>query len=405
MTGLENALRQAFERADAATVRQIVLANPGLRERINEPAFPFDSPALVAFAGNPAMVDVLLELGADPNRKSSWWAGGFHPLYSATAETADRLIAAGARIDACAAAHLNRLGDLREILRRDPASVHERGGDGQLPLHFARSLAAVDLLLDAGADIDARDIDHRSTAAEWMLDRRRGAGRYDLARYLVDRGATTDIFLAAAMGLTARIRTMLATQPERLALRTGRGHYGEQPPSSYHIYFWTIGDGRSALDVAVQFDQPDTLAAMLEIAPPIERLLFACTQGDEAAVRRLVLENPGIVESLTPEQTRAIADAAWSGNAKAVKLMLDIGFDPRVTGHDSGTPLHLAAWEGSAETVDVLLQHPAARELVTIKDAHHDGTPLDWCRHGADYGNRSHDHAGVERLLVQFERA
>lgn len=403
--GLENALRQAFERADAAAVRQIVLANPALRERINEPAFPFDSPALVAFAGNPAMVDVLLELGADPNRKSAWWAGGFHPLYSATAETADRLLAAGARMDACAAAHLNRLDDLREILRRDPAAVHERGGDGQRPLHFARSLAAVDLLLDAGADIDARDTDHRSTAAEWMLDRRRGAGRYDLARYLVDRGAATDIFMAAAMGLTARIRTMLVTQPDLLTLRTGRGQYGEQPPSSYHIYFWTIGDGRSPLDVATQFDQPEALAAMLEVAPPIERLLFACTQGDESAARQLVSAHPGLVESLNPGQTRAIADAAWSGNAKAVKIMLDIGFDPRTTGHDSGTPLHLAAWEGSAETVDVLLQHPAARELVTIRDAHHDGTPLDWCRHGAEHGNRSHDHAGVERRLVQFERA
>jgi hypothetical protein len=48
-------------------------------------------------------------------------------------------------------------------------------------------------LLDAGADIDARDVDHRSTPAEWMLDHQRGKGRYELAQYLVE-AARADIF-------------------------------------------------------------------------------------------------------------------------------------------------------------------------------------------------------------------
>ena len=179
MTGLENALRQAFERADAAAVRQIVLANPALRERINEPAFPFDSPALVAFAGNPAMVDVLLELGADPNRKSSWWAGGFHPLYSATAETADRLIAAGARIDACAAAHLNRLDDLREILRRDPASVHERGGEFQRRVRHRQIVERLQLV---PGELPQRDPgQHRPAGLHRSCDRSRVSRRISRA--------------------------------------------------------------------------------------------------------------------------------------------------------------------------------------------------------------------------------
>jgi len=95
-----------------------------------------------------------------------------------------------------------------------------------------------------------------------------------------------------------------------------------------------------------------------------------------------------------------IADAAWNGNARAVSLMLDLGFDPRATGQDSGTALHLAAWEGSPETVAAILRHPDARTLITTKDAHHGGTPLGWCCHGSLNGNRSHDHAGVARLLL-----
>lgn len=125
----------------------------------------------------------------------------------------------------------------------DPRRVRERGDDGQTPLHFARSRAVIDLLLAAGADIDARDVDHRATAAEWMLERTHGAGRYELARYLVERGASVDIFLVAALGLTSSARAMLEANPKLRDMRTGQGGYAERPPSSFHIYYWTIGSG------------------------------------------------------------------------------------------------------------------------------------------------------------------
>ena len=120
---------------------------------------------------------------------------------------------------------------LATMLAADPAVAHERGGDGQTPLHFAKSRSVVDMLLEAGADIDARDVDHRSTPAEWMLASKRGAGRYELARYLVSRGAAADIFMVAALGFEARARTMLEGNPDLLGLKTGRGNYGEKPPS------------------------------------------------------------------------------------------------------------------------------------------------------------------------------
>lgn len=397
---IEKRVRAAFCDRNAAEVRRLLEGHPELRARIDDPVFGFNSPAIVAFASDLPMVEVLLEFGADPNRRSEWWAGGFHALYSATPQTADRLIAAGAVPDACAAAHLDRPELLRRLIAEDPSRVHERGGDGQTPLHFARSRAVVDLLLDAGADIDARDVDHRATPAEWMLECRRGEGRYDLARYLVERGAATDIFLAAALGLTERIQTLLEGDPGLLDLRTGRGGYGEKPPSSYHIYLWTIGDGRSPLDVAAQFDQSDTLETMVAVASPLQRLLFACRAADEDRARAVVRDNPAIIASMGPDEHRTLSDAAWHGDARAVGLMLDLGFDPRTPGHDAGTPLHLAAWEGSPETVAVLLRHPDARALVSLRDAHYGATPLGWCCHGSLHGNRRHDHAAVARLLL-----
>ena len=391
---------EAFARRDAGLLRRALSSSPELRARINDPVMAFDSPPIVAFAKDAAMVKVLLEFGADPNRRSAWWAGPFHALYSATGEAAELLLAAGAIPDACAAAHLDRIDLLESMIATDPACVHERGGDGQTPLHFAQSRQAIDLLLAAGADIDARDVDHRSTPAEWMLEQRRGTGRYDLARYLVERGATTDIFLACALGLTARVREMIAREPALLDLRTGRGPYGEQPPSSFHIYFWTIGASASPLEVAAQFEQEETLQALLAHASPLRRFVMVCRAGDEDAAEAMLREHPEVRTSLTPDDHRALGDAAWQGNAKAVALMLRMGFDPGTPSHDSGTALHCAAWQGSTDTVRALLAHESGRALIAARDAHHHATPLGWCCHGSENGNRSHDHAGVAELLL-----
>jgi len=393
-------IHHAFLRGDAGAVRTILQEHPPLRALMNEPLFPFNSPAIVCYANHDAMVEVLLECGADPNRRSEWWAGGFHALHSATGRAAERLIAAGAEIDACAAAHLDRPDILARLISEDPSRVHERGGDGQTPLHFANSRAVIDLLLDAGADINARDVDHRSTPAEWMLKQRRGAGRYDLARYLVERGASVDIFLAAALGLTDRARALLEADRELLELRTGHGDYGEQPPSSYHMYFWTIGQNLTPLDVAAQFEHDDTLTLMLEFATPLQRLLSCCRIGDEVQAHAIVREHPDIIASMPRDAHRTIAEAAWAGNTRAVQLMLELGFDPGVPGHDSGTALHCAAWEGSIDTVEVLLRNACGRALVAARDAHYNATPLGWCCHGSVHGNRSHDHAGVAQLLL-----
>jgi ankyrin repeat protein len=390
----------ALERHDGDALRRVLASNAALRARLDDPLFAFDSPPIVAFANDPAIVDVLLEFGADPNRRSGWWAGPFHALHIATGAAAERLLAAGAVPDACAAAHLGRADLLERMIASDPSCVHQRGGDGQTPLHFAASREIVDMLLDAGADIDARDVDHRSTPAQWMLKGARGAGRYDLARYLVERGAQADIFLAAALGLTDRVKNMIARDPTVLDLRTGQGAYGEQPPSSYHIYFWTIGAARSPLDTAAQFEQHDTLNVMLEHASPLRRFLLACLIGDENAARSVLRENPEVLAAMRPGDHRAISDAAWNGNARAVEVMLAMGFDPATPGHDSGTALHCAAWLGSADTVRALLQDERGRALIPVKDAHYQATPLGWCCHGSQHGDRSRDHAEVAELLL-----
>jgi len=401
---IEAEFRRAFDRRDATRLRALFERHPEARALIDAPVFPFDSPALAHFSGGDdvELIDMLLEFGADPDRRTDWWAGGFHPLHGASPAVAERLIRAGAEVDACAAAHLDRLDLLRAILDADPERVHERGGDGQTPLHFARSREAVDLLLERGADIDARDVDHRSTPAQWMLERRRGAGRDDLARYLVERGATVDIFLAAALGLTDRLRALVESDPALLEERTGRGEYDARPPSSYHIYFWSIGQDLSPLQVASQFEQAEAVEVMRAFAGPAQRLLEACASPDADEARRLVRAHPGLVDDLSTAEHRALADAAWAGNTVAVELMLGLGFDPAARGHDGGNALHCAAWEGSVACVEAILCHPCHAELVRDRDPSYDSTPLGWCCHGATQcGNPQADHATVARRLLE----
>jgi ankyrin repeat protein len=342
---------------------------------------------------------VLLEFGADPNRKSSWWAGGFHPLYSASPAAAARLLAAGAVADACAAAHLDRLDLLDQLIASDPGRVHERGGDGQTPLHFARSSAVIDFLLDHGAAIDARDVDHRSTAAEWMV-----GDRAALARHLVDRGATADIFLTAALGLTPRAQALLEGNPALLSLRTGQGEYGEKAPVSFHIYLWTLGSNLTPLQTAAKFGHEETLRVMQSFAMPTQRLLLACQRGARDDARAIIREHPDVMHSLDEADRRALTDAAWEANAPAVELMLELGFDPAVpsaSGPTGGTALHCAAWVGSVECVTAILGYPTGRALINARETTYNGTPLSWCAHGSANCHRTAArHGEVARALI-----
>jgi ankyrin repeat protein len=86
---------------------------------------------------------------------------------------------ASTALDTKSAAQLGRLDDLRALVAANPQSVHLRGGDGQTPLHVAPTVAIAEFLLSHGADIDARDVDHESTPAQYHPD---------VALFLVERG-------------------------------------------------------------------------------------------------------------------------------------------------------------------------------------------------------------------------
>src|SRR6185436_15224391 len=181
--------KKAFEEDDAVLVRKLLARFPDFKSKINDPVAAFDAPIITRVRSR-GMLDVLLEAGADINAKSRWWAGGFGLLDSAEPDLAKYAIQRGAVVDVHAAARLGMMDRLRELITAQPALVNARGGDGQTPLHFAGTVEVAAYLVDRGANIDARDVDHESTPAQYMV-----RDRQKVARYLVQRGCKTDILM------------------------------------------------------------------------------------------------------------------------------------------------------------------------------------------------------------------
>lgn len=387
-------IKGAFQTDDAASVKKLLEDHPALRSRINEPLGPFDSPPIVN-ARSPEMVDVLLDAGADLNAKSLWWAGGFGLLHGAPPEVAAHAIKRGAIVDIHAAARLALMDRLRELVTANPESVHERGGDGQTPLHFAKTREVAEYLLDHGADINALDIDHESTPAQWMLD-----SRQDVARYLIAHGCKTDILMVTAVGDIERVRKHLAANPACIGTRVNHVFFPmSSPRAGGTIYQWTLGFHVFAHQVARKFGHEAIVQLLFDHSPPSVEFLAACWLGDEARVQLIRQRRPNVVAELSGIDRHEVAQAARNNEITAVRLMLEGGLPVDAPGQHHGTPLHWACFHGNAEMARVILRFGPPLEA-TDRDFH--ATPLGWAIHGSENGwyCQTGDYAGTVDALL-----
>ena len=390
-------------------VRTLLETYEDVRAAINEPISYFNSRPVARATKNLQLLDLLLSYGADLNLKSTWWAGGFGVLESGiTPEEAAPLIARGAVVDVFAAANLGMFDRLRELVNADPSLVHARGGDGKTPLHCARTVEIAQFLIDRGAHIDARDVDHESTPAQYLVRDAPG-----VAQLLVSHGAWFDIFIAIGLCDAALVERCLKDDPQALDHRIGQGKYhvahdGTKPATPEEIgdrrgdvYRWVFDRNLSAIEVAGRFGNEEILALLNTHATPRQRLLAACANAERATAEAIIASYPDLVASLRPEEMRVIADKASNNNTAAVALMLDLGFDPRVAGWDGGDALHWAAFHGNTEMVRALLRRDPP---IGARDSHYGGTPLHWCVYGAVEGwarDRGGDYPATAGLLLK----
>ena len=111
--------------------------------------------------------------------------------------------------DLFAAVRAGNVPAVEQILARDPGAAAARDGDGATPLHYAAAAGhreLVRMLLDAGADVNARDLQFGATPAGWAIE------------YLRERGALLaieieDVRYAIARGDGELVRRYLARLP------------------------------------------------------------------------------------------------------------------------------------------------------------------------------------------------
>ena len=397
---------------DAIGMRSLLQSDSWLREHVDEPWGYFDAPAIVEASarGDGDMMRVLVAAGADVNARSGWEPGGSGVLDGERVELWVKEWRAddtpvmtelfndfrlrGLTVDAHAAANLGDPATLRRLIDERLDCVNERGRDGASPLHMARTPAIVDMLVESGADVDRRDIDHGATPAQWAIDEPAVCTR------LIERGATPDIYIACSLGDIEIAARVLAAHPNALRSRSNHGPHMDGRPPGGHMYIYRMGVGMRPLPFASTKGHAAFVAQLLERASPAEQLIHATWTGDRSRAQALVGAHPGLVESLVPAEARAISDAAWNNSCAGVALMLEVGFPVDARGDDNGTPLDRAGVRGYADIVEVLLKHDPS--LGVTNDF--GGTPLGGAIWGAgNFRDPNGDYVTTVDLLAAVE--
>ena len=361
---------ELVKKGQSTALRSWLEEHQDLPPRIDQPWFAFDAPAIVVAAGqgDRHLLEVLLEFGADINARSRWWAGGFGVLDNPkvldnNAELAAFLIERGGRVDVHAAAGLGDLQRLERLLGDSPDLIHARGGDGQLPLHCAANPEIAGWLLDRGARIDARDLDHRSSAAQYAVD-----DRPEVCRFLVERGARADLLMAAALGDLALAGRLLTEDPSCIGQRVGKAPFPamtDPVKDAGHIYQWKLRGAKWPQQVAKAFGHEPVWELLMDHSPPTDQLVMACWFGDRSRLDQLEAAHPRLAQQVGAADRGLLVQAAWDGKTEAVRRFLDLGFDIDTFAGD-GTALDRAAVHGNIELIELLLGRGASTEIRNV---------------------------------------
>lgn len=178
-------------------------------------------------------------------------------------------------------------------------------------------------------------------------------GRRDEVDALLEAGPTLDVFEAAALGRTDRVRELV------------EGDAGL-------VHAWSP-DGFQALHLAAFFGHADAVELLLEpSADPaiLSRHEFVKVTPLHSAVAQEGAEDLRTVEVLlqrgAPVEARAegggtpLHSAAFNGNVAVVQALLAHGADPNTAKEDGKTPLDLARDQGHEEVVRICASHASS---------------------------------------------
>ena len=319
--------------------------------------------------GNPAMVELLANAGADIDATGfssddRLGGNGFRPIALALWRTpywqqhndtamVRHLLGRGARYSIAIAAALGDAGRVRELLRTDPALANEVESPGKRALSAATERGhadIVDLLLDAGADPNLPEgpmcpHGHALWAAAHF-------GYPDIAERLLIAGADPNVTMESSGTPT-----------------------GSAKDADMRALLYRYG-GRVGLNQHVHEGNIDTIAALLDATPDLfdeirttEAFTLAVSAGHDAIVRLLLARGLRVPAVVTCCQTYL-----WS-SADLARLLLEHGMDPSLPNWQRVTPLHYIAAGGGIDKAKLFLEFGADAHAI---DEEYRTTPLGW---------------------------
>lgn len=162
-------------------------------------------------------------------------------------------------------------------------------------------------------------------------------GQPAIAKMIVAAGATLNIFAAAAVGASGRVRELVETQPELVNA--------------------VAPDGFQPLGLAAFFGHTDVAAYLIEQGAAVDapsqneqrvRPLHSATAGQHLTIARLLLEHGAAVNATQNSGFVPLHNAAQNGQTAMVELLLAHGADPSLAADDGRTAADFARANGHA---------------------------------------------------------
>ena len=387
----DSLLLAAIDSVDVPRVTQLLDegADPNARGPVQ------DTPLMRAAAvDSPALVELLLQRGADPtalDQDGDGVLGYYLPPFGSGAEILRLAVAHGA----------------------DPDIANL---EGVTPLMFAVSsgdAALVGALLDAGADADAMDVQGDVAVGYYLSQAEETLATADTLLALGadpdrrNQGDITPLMYAADVGDAHLVRTLLAGGANPLAGDSAGMtalHHAARTGSSSTVPALLDGGldvdvrdrhGRTPLLIAVGNGHRGTVELLRERGAHLD---VEDTQGNHPLIYAALLGQPGMVAvllnwGLDPDRpgnlgSSALLAAAAAGDVGSVDLLLARGAVPDQRNDEGSTALMAAAESGQADVMEALLEAGADPGLRNTRD-----------KDALQYAEEGGHHAAA-RLLV-----